>query len=235
MVTLDIRRDERRTDVMEQSVTRIALFTVKACPIGRNMGHVCQEIAARYPDIQIGTYYVEDDIDETNRYRIKRHPTVLFLDQHGKELYRAEGFTDTDEVARIIEQIRLQKLPSTADYDENAPVVEKYTIYLYRDGVPMPVDVEYNNATGVRAPRITAVRLLLTTRPDHYENPFPEKTTLELIQFEGTRAVVHLRMRRGNFVPDREKMKRLLQKTLAAFGIEEVQVEMGDDSTAERV
>ena len=209
---------------MEQKVGRILLFTVKACPIGRSMGKVLSEIGLRFPDIKIDTFYVEEDIHETNQYRIKQHPTVLFLDHQGKELYRAEGFAETDEITRIIEKINLNEINQVPDYDENQATIEKYKIYLFKAGTPVPIEIEYKNATGVKAPRITAVRLLLETRLDHYENPFPAETVFELIQFEGDCAIITLRVNKEIQPVDMKKMELALLKTLSAFGIKEVKL-----------
>ncbi len=151
-------------------------FTLTACPMGRSMGEVLQDIRSSFPELETETVYVELDAKRTNDFRVKNNPTLLFLSTSGKELYRLEGFHETEEVKVIIRDIPAQDA-SRVTCEENTPSAEHKIIYLIRNNEPVPVQIEYQNLTTVKAPRITAVQLLLQTRLPGYENPLSESSS----------------------------------------------------------
>ena len=202
---------------------KIILFTLSACPMGRSMGTVLREVAALFPDLKIETVYVEIQVDEANQCRIKTNPTTLFVDEKGRELYRLEGFHETNLVIDTLDKIDQKKMDSTTEWVENKETAEKYILYLLKNGKFSPVEVDYSNRTSIKAPRITAVTLLIQASIDGYSNPFPLGTTLELIQFRETTGIVTLKS--ASVDPSRlERMKEALQLTLSQFGIKEVEL-----------
>lgn len=90
---------------MDDHVSKIMLFTLSACPMGRSMSDVLEEVQQTFPQIQFETVYVEIMADRANHYRIKKNPTTLFLDGQGNELYRMEAFAETDEIIAIIRKL----------------------------------------------------------------------------------------------------------------------------------
>ncbi len=209
---------------MNNSLTKkIILFTLSACPMGRSMGTVLREVAELFPDLKVETVYVEIQVDEANQYRIKTNPTTLFVDDNGRELYRLEGFHETNIVKETLEKINQMKMDRAPELAENKETIEKYVLYLLKDGKFSPVEVNYNNRTSIKAPRITAVTLLVQASIEGYSNPFPPGTTLELIQFRDSTGIVMLKS--ASVDQSRlESMKEALQLTLSQFSIKEVEL-----------
>ena len=155
---------------MSQTVDKIILFTLAACPTGRNMGTILREVGEKYPSIKLKTVYVEIDIEMTNHYRIKTNPTLLFLNREDKELFRLEGFHETEEINDIIREINQNKRSSTQTREPNKGTTENYTIFLLKSGKPTAVKVQHYNETSIKAPRITIINILLNADINGYEN-----------------------------------------------------------------
>lgn len=210
---------------MEQRVDKIILFTLSACPTGRSMSTVLREVIKILDTIQFETVYVDIQTEITNRYRVKKNPTTLFLDKQGNELYRTEEFQETEQVMDFIRQINQKTLDVQLSYEENKESVENYTVYLFQNESVVPIELQYQNKTSVRAPRITAIQLLLKTKKEGYENPFPDSSVLELVNFKGN--VVHIVINMKNEEEqqsDKDKMRLALIKTLSRFGVEYVEL-----------
>ena len=202
---------------------KIILFTLSACPMGRSMGTVLREVAALLPELKFETVFVEIQTEEANHYRIKTNPTTLFVDENGLELYRLEGFHETNIVTDTIEKINQNKIELTPELAENKETVEKYVLYLLKDGKFSPVEVSYNNRTSIKAPRITAITLLVQASIEGYSNPFPPGTTLELVQFRDTTGIITLKLASVDQAT-LETMKESLQQTLSQYGIKQVEL-----------
>lgn len=202
---------------------KIILFTLSACPMGRSMGTVLREVAELFPYLKVETVYVEIQVDEANQYRIKTNPTALFVDENGRELYRLEGFHETNIVKDTLDKINQEKMDLASELSENKETVEKYVLYLLKNGKFSPVEVNYNNRTSIKAPRITAITLLVQASIEGYSNPFPPGTTLELIQFRETTGIVTLKSASVD-QSGLESMNEALQLTLSQFGIQEVEL-----------
>lgn len=217
---------------MAKFVSKIILFTLSACPTGRSMGTVLKEVVENYLNIIFDTVYVDIDVKTTNNYRIKENPTTLFLDRTDNELYRLEGFKETEQVKQIIDEIDENKKNFSASIDENQEITEHYTIYLYKDEIPSPVKVKYRNQTSVKAPRIIAVQLLMKTNIEGYDNPFSPESKLELIEFKGNSATVTVQF---NDVYSMlvKKMELLLLRTLSLFGIKQVTLQISREKIDE--
>lgn len=211
---------------MNPSVRGVMLFTLSACPLGRSMNSVLGEVRKRVEGLEFQTFYVDVDTDMTNRYRIKTNPTTLFLDLHDNELYRFEGFKETEEIFRIIEQINGGSLKNHEERQENQESVESYIIYLYLNETAAPINTSYVNKTSVKSPRITAIKQLLQTRPKGYENPFPPSSSLKLVHFEDDHAEIIIQTDNSVSNADMMKMKTLLEKTLASFGVVNVELSL---------
>ncbi|UQZ33431.1 hypothetical protein C2I18_07590 [Paenibacillus sp. PK3_47] len=93
---------------MRQTIDKILLFTLSACPMGRSMKTVLEEWLASENEygITFDVIYVDVDPETTNRYRIKVNPTTIFLDGDSMELYRIEGFKEIEDVRRLTNQLK---------------------------------------------------------------------------------------------------------------------------------
>ena len=204
-------------------VCHLMLFTVSACPVGRNMGTVLQEVAARHPELRVETVYVDAEPEKTNRYRVKKNPSLLLLQEGGVESMRLEGFHDTEAVERALRQIQNGEVPMQS-YEENRASVETYRVFLWQGDDLVPVDVTYRNPTGVPTPRITAIQLLLQATAADAENPFPTGTALEKVQFAGEQARVDLIVPHTILLANRERMQKALEQTLSAYQVRNVEM-----------
>lgn len=210
---------------MNSSLTKkIVLFTLSACPVGRSMGTVLREVTALFPELNFETVYVEIQVEEANRYRIKTNPTTLFVDENGIELYRLEGFHETNILKDTLEAINQKQMELAPELLENKTTVEKYWLYLLKDGKFSPVEAAYTNLTSVKAPRITAITLLVQASKEGYTNPFPPGTTLELVQFRDTTGIITLKLANDVDQATFESMKEALQQTLSLYGIKQVEL-----------
>ncbi|WP_036745800.1 thioredoxin family protein [Paenibacillus sp. UNC451MF] len=206
-------------------VNKVVLFTLSACPTGRSMGTVLREVKERVSTIELETVYVDIQIEITNEYRIKTNPTTLFLDHDGKELYRVEGFQETELILGLIEQLNNEEITKGQSYEANAESMETYTVYLYNQDSIEAVEVQHPNKTSVRAPRITAVQVLLQARKEGLENPFPGSAALELVRFNGSFGEITIHMtREDEQQANKEKMRLALVNTLNHFGIDDVKL-----------
>jgi hypothetical protein len=207
---------------MNKLTNKIIFFTLRACPIGRSMGTVLKEVAALFPELKFETVYVEVQVEEANHYRVKTNPTTLFVDENDTELYRLEGFHETNIVKDVIENIDQGEIRGTQEQVENTETDEKYVIYLLKDGKFSQVEAVYNNRTSIKAPRITAITLLLQASKEGFSNPFPPGTNLELVQFQNTHGTITLKLAIDAGEAQLELMKEALQLTLSQYGIRDV-------------
>jgi len=205
-------------------INKILLFTVSACPLGRSMRTVLAELKEHFPDIMYQTYYVDVDIAQTNHYRIKKNPTTLLVGEDDQELYRLEGFRETEEFLNIIDGISNQVRISIVPLEENKETIEKYMIYLLDKDTLVAVEANYKNMTSVKTPRITLINLLLNANIEGLENPFPPNTVLELVQFIGNKAYITFKFPIEVKEQDLIKMKLSIEKSLSPYGIDEVDI-----------
>jgi len=192
--------------------------------MGRSMGTVLKEVAALFPELKFETVYVEIQVKEANQYRIKTNPTTVFVGKNERELYRIEGFHETNIIKDVMEKVNQNKVKVAQELEENAETEEKYTIYLLKDRRFTPVELIYNNKTSIKAPRITVITLLLQAFKEGYNNPFPSGTTLELVQFKDTYGIITLRLGTDVDQAALESMKEALQLTLSQYGIKQVDI-----------
>ena len=203
-------------------INRILLFTLSACPMGRSMRNVLEELKKDFPNLMLQTYFIDVDIDQTNQFRIKKNPTTLFVGEDDQELHRLEEFKEKEEIINIVDQINSQVQKSIELFEENQETIEKYTIYLFDKDSLIPVEMTYRNMTSVKSPRITVINLLLKGNLEGFQNPFPLDTQLELVQFNGNKGNITMKFTKEVKEQDMIKMKLALKRTLSPFGISEV-------------
>lgn len=212
---------------MKMNLKKIILFTMSACPMGRTMKHVLEEVTKRDSSLEFLIVYIDIEPETTNKYSIQSNPTTLFLAEDDKETGRIIGFKEVDEVLQVIDgavetvvEWNYHQLEHTKEKQ-----VENYTIYLYKGDRLESVDVDYQNPTSVKTPRITALNLLLKRNVAGYTTPFLPNTELNLVEFSEGLARVYLHMDDlDKEKQNAEKMKNSILKTLSPFGINEVEV-----------
>lgn len=136
---------------MENKIKKIKLFTLTACPMGRTIGTVLNELQELMPEIEFEKVYVEIQPEIANHYRIKKNPTTLFLNDVDRELYRFDDFKETKEILKIIEDIQSGKITNNEEREENKTSIEEYTIFLFKTESILPVNVVYQNTTSIKA------------------------------------------------------------------------------------
>lgn len=208
---------------MGRMIRKIILFTVTACPMGRSMQTVVQEIGRQLNGIEHEVVYADVQHDPTNQYRITQNPTVVFLDERENEYYRVVGFIETQEMIDLIRRVETGDLIQEEIVPNAAPVAEeKYTVYLFEGAVPVPVETVFNNKTAVVTPRITAIRLLLKTAVEGLINPFPPNSVLTKVDFTDRIATVEIQVGEQVSSMKSGKMEQALLYTLRHFGIQSV-------------
>jgi len=209
-----------------KELRKIVLFTLSACPVGRSMGTVLTEIGHQYPEFEIERVYVEIQTEVANRYKVKTNPTTVFVNPMGEELYRIEGFKETEEILLIIERIKSGQWVGSPILEKNKESTEEYTVYLWQENNAVPVQILYRNLTSIKAPRITAIRCLLQSQKEGYENPFPFGTELEWVQFKDVQGQITLKVKEKVDEQTVKMMHKCLQKTLQHFGVNEVKMSL---------
>ena len=213
---------------MENNVAALKLFTLSACPMGRSMGMVMNEVQGRYEALQTDTVYVELMAQEANDYKIKKNPTTLFLNYYGEELYRIEGFAETEVIIHHMDQLNQGVFMPTEKLDRNELTIETYTVYMLDQADLTAVEQTYNNLTSIKAPRIHAILTLLQAKQEdsHLVNPFPVDSELVSVQFSDEHGIIEVRYTKQAEVEGSsfELRQQALQKTLQPFGIEEIEL-----------
>ena len=209
---------------MSFKIEKIILFTNSACPLGRTMKDVLNDIEKLFPSIHVNKVFIDQDPSTTNRFGINKNPTTLFLNREERELTRVEGFKETSEIIKLIEHGNFEK-HLLVNHSDN-PIIneEKYTIFLIKEQKLQPVEIIYENPTNVSTPRITAVNMLLTTERAGYVNPFSRDSKLNLIEFEGCLAKVYLSDTALMDEENNRNREACLLGTLQLFGITKVKL-----------
>jgi len=206
-------------------VTKVLLFTVTACPIGRNMDIVIKEVCTELPQLEFEVIYTDLQHEITNRFCVSNNPTIIILDRMGKELYRVKEFTETDDMLAIIKQTEAGKLTAEKCIDATTGSIEEYFVYLLKDNELAPVRVTYYNKTSVKSPRISAIKCLIIGE-EGYVSPFPPSSELLSVRFDGSAGEVVVRVSPSDLQIDQETMREALLHTLGHFGILQVNLEL---------
>ncbi|MEF2244643.1 hypothetical protein [Paenibacillus sp. IITD108] len=211
---------------MENNVTALKLFTLSACPLGKSMGMVMNEVQGRYASLQIDTIYVELSAQEANDFRIKKNPTTLFLNDGGEELYRVEGFAETEVIIQHIDQLNEGVFMKSEKLMKNEQTVETYTVYMLENNELAAVEQTYTNETSIAAPRIHAIFALLQARRDNMTNVFPAHSELVSVQFSDGKGRIEIRYANKSAAESSfyELRRMALLKTLHPFHVTEVEL-----------
>jgi len=213
---------------VENNVAALKLFTLSACPMGRSMGMVMDEVQGRYEALHIDTVYVELMAQEANDYKIKKNPTTLFLNYNGEELYRIEGFAETEVIIHHLEQLNEGVFMPSEKLGKNELTIETYTVYMLDEAGLIAVEQSYNNETSIKAPRIHAILTLLKAKQEgsRFVNPFPAGSELVSVQFTDEHGTIEVRYTQQAEVEGSsfELRQQVLEQTLRPFGIERIEL-----------
>jgi len=98
--------DAKKKLSLNAKVTFVELGSVNCIPC-RQMQPVMKAIEKKYGD-QINVVFYDvwkpDQRKYAEEYRIKLIPTQVFLDEHGKEFFRHEGFFPEAEIDKVLEK-----------------------------------------------------------------------------------------------------------------------------------
>ncbi len=204
----------------------IKLFTFGPCPLGRNMAKVLQEVKELMTDWQYSVHHLDDTPELARRFHVQENPTVIYF-RNGVEVYRFTGFKETEDVIALGQKIASGELSTgeTAHFkpsDTWQPTMEKYVLHFLRGDDIFPQEVTYENVTGVKTPRITAVQLQCRIRPQGMVNPIREGTRLLAIDFDRETALLSFNQNPVREAEQEWAVEQVLEKTLAPYGIQEV-------------
>lgn len=210
---------------MVQNVASLKLFTLTACPMGKSMGMVMNEVQAKHPSLPIDTIYVEISTDEANAFRIKKNPTTLFLNDGDVELDRIEGFAETEIILNRIEQLNEGIIMNAERLAENVETTEHYTVYMLNDKEELtPVQQAFLNKTSIAAPRIHAILSLLAAKDEKHTNVFPTEAKLTSVSFSDHKGIIDIAYPTLPKRDDLELRREALQLTLEHYGITRIEL-----------
>jgi thioredoxin 1 len=95
-------------------ITFVELGSVKCVPC-RQMQPVMKAVEDKYGDqIKVVFYDVwkDDQKQYASKYKIRLIPTQVFLDEHGKELMRHEGFFPEEDIDEFLQSRGLKPMPA---------------------------------------------------------------------------------------------------------------------------
>ena len=98
-------------------ITFVELGSVKCVPC-RQMQPVMKAVEDKYGDqIKVVFYDVwkDDQKEYASKYKIRLIPTQVFLDEHGKELMRHEGFFPEEDIDEFLQSRGLKPMPPAKD------------------------------------------------------------------------------------------------------------------------
>jgi len=64
-----------------------------------------EEIEKQFQGLATEDYDADDQADIHKQYEIKDVPTIIFIDNAGREIRRVEGAKDKDEIINIIREV----------------------------------------------------------------------------------------------------------------------------------
>ena len=74
----------------ENRLTTVAVFSLEACNGCTQTKLELEKIKTEYPNLKYVEYKIDEQSEQANRYAVKVHPTVLFLNQDQLEIGRIE-------------------------------------------------------------------------------------------------------------------------------------------------
>ncbi len=222
----------------ENKLSSVALFGLEACNGCTQTKQELEKIKAEYPQLKYMEYPIDTQSEMANRYEVKTHPTLLFLNQENLEIGRIEKRTDYATIkAKITSLLTQAPTPRALSNAKTAqPGSVLYTFYLVNAGSGdyQAVKQYAPQKSQVSFDKINAVTHLLALRSDlpaNLINPIPADVKLVRSISEGGVSVVLLSEELGRN-PDarlREQTAQLIANTLFELqDVQKVQVRSGD-------
>ena len=184
----------------ENRLTTVAVFSLEACNGCTQTKQELEKIKTEYPNLKFVEYKIDEQSDQANRYAVKVHPTVLFLNQDQLEIGRIEKRTDYATIKGKITEL-MQKPPKPLALVDGskatAPGSVIHTFYLLdkNSGEYQALKQFVAQKSQVNYDKINVVTHLLTLRsdlPDKLVNPIPANVTLVRSISEGDVSVMVL-------------------------------------------
>jgi hypothetical protein len=222
----------------ENKLSSVALFALEACNGCTQTKQELDRIKKEYPQLKYLEYPIDTQSDVANRYGVKTHPSLLFLNQDGLEIGRIEKRTDYATIKAKITGL-FAKAPAPLalpDAKQSQPGSVLYTFYLVStdSGEYQAVKQFVPQKSQVNFDKINAVTHLLALRndlPSNLTNPIPAEVKLLRSISEGDVSVVLLSEDLGRN-PDgriRERAAQLIANTMFELkDVQKVQVRSGD-------
>lgn len=116
----------------ENKLVTVAMFALEACNGCTQTKQEMEKIKAEYPQLKFTEYLIDSQSEMANRYGIKTHPTLLFLNQENLEIGRIEKRTDYAVIKAKITAL-LSNPPAPIKFSESKqadPGSVLYTFYL---------------------------------------------------------------------------------------------------------
>lgn len=222
----------------ENKLSSVALFALEACNGCTQTKQELEKIKAEYPQLKYMEYPIDTQSDMANRYGVKTHPSLLFLNQDGLEIGRIEKRTDYAAIKAKITSL-FAKAPAPlalSDPKQGQPSSVLYTYYLVNavSGDYQAVKQFAPQKSQVHFDKINAVTHLLALRndlPANLTNPIPADVKLLRSISEGDVSVVLLSEELGRNPNSRirEQTAQLVANTLFELkDVQKVQIRSGD-------
>ena len=222
----------------ENKLSSVAMFALEACNGCTQTKQEMEQIKAEYPQLKFAEYMIDSQSDMVNRYGVKTHPTLLFLNQENLEIGRIEKRTDYAAIKTKITAL-LSNPPAPmklSDSKQAEPGSVLYTFYLVNSesGAYQAVKQFVPQKTMVNFDKINAVKQLLALRndlPKNLINPIPPDVKLVRSVSEGDITVMLLSEELGRN-PDariKEQTVQMIANTLFELqDVKKVQVRSGN-------
>ena len=203
--------------VKANKLSTVAVFALDACNGCTQTKQEIEQIKAEYPQLKFTEYMIDAQSDMVNRYGVKTHPTLLFLNQENLEIGRIEKRTDYATIkAKITTLLSNPPAPlKLSDSKQTAPGSVLHTFYLVdaESGAYQAVKQFAPQKSQVNYDKINAVTHLLALRndlPKNLVNPIPSEVNLVRSISEGDITVILLSEELGRN-PDARKREQTAQ------------------------
>lgn len=217
----------------------VAVFSLEACNGCTQTKQELEKIMTEYPNLKYVEYKIDEQSEQANRYGVKVHPTVLFLNQDQLEIGRIEKRTDYTTLKGKTAEL-MQKPPKPLALVDGSKVTTPgsviHTFYLLdkNSGEYQAIKQFVEQKSQVNYDKISVATHLLKLRndlPDKLVNPIPANVTLIRSISEGDVSVMVL-SEELNQISDakvKEQTIQLITNTLFELpDVKKVQIRAGN-------
>jgi thioredoxin-like negative regulator of GroEL len=87
-------------------------FHRQLCPVCKESERQLMEVRTAYPgQFQVQRVFMDEDPTLFRRYRVDTVPTLIFLDDNGKALFRYEGLMPRDKLVAKLKELKFLRTP----------------------------------------------------------------------------------------------------------------------------